>query len=196
MPKSQILGPFPPIENIFFCKKNFLSFSIHQKPLKKHWDIWFWELLQFSTLPRQVNRLLKKNVILAREASLINLHFQCRQRLQGNDRKKGSQLHKTPWCHLFLWTKNCVDTAMRRPWTVQSNSNSQDAKCAVLVPPCSSWMEEKRRGNLDQRGVMPVLCSVPSVVYIAHTHCVIHSRRGTVENWGQVSPMQRGTAVY
>ena len=27
------------------------SFSIHQKPLKKHWDIWFWKLLQFSTLP-------------------------------------------------------------------------------------------------------------------------------------------------
>ena len=29
MPKSQILGPFPPIENIFFCKKRFsLSFYI------------------------------------------------------------------------------------------------------------------------------------------------------------------------
>jgi len=50
MPKSQMLGPFPPIENIFFGKKNFSSVSIHQKPLKKHWDIRFWELLQFSTL--------------------------------------------------------------------------------------------------------------------------------------------------
>ena len=31
MPKSQILGPFPPIENIFFCKKKIsLSFYISQ----------------------------------------------------------------------------------------------------------------------------------------------------------------------
>ena len=35
----------------FFCKQKIPSVSIHQKPLKKHWDIWFWELLQFSTLP-------------------------------------------------------------------------------------------------------------------------------------------------
>ena len=56
MPKSQISGPFPPIENIFFCKKkNSLSFYI-SKPLKKHWAIWFWELLQFSTLPKLHNR--------------------------------------------------------------------------------------------------------------------------------------------
>ena len=46
-----MLGPFPPIENIFFGKKNFASVSIPQKPLKTHWDIWFWEVLQFSTLP-------------------------------------------------------------------------------------------------------------------------------------------------
>ena len=35
MPKSQISGPFPPIENIFFLQKFFPSVSIHQKPLEK-----------------------------------------------------------------------------------------------------------------------------------------------------------------
>ena len=34
-----------------FAIKKYPSISIHQKPLKKHWDIWFCELLQFSTLP-------------------------------------------------------------------------------------------------------------------------------------------------
>ena len=34
----------------FLQKKNSLSFYI-SKTIEKHWDIWFWELLQFSTLP-------------------------------------------------------------------------------------------------------------------------------------------------
>ena len=33
MPKSQISGPFPPIENIFFCKKKFPQFLY----IKNHW---------------------------------------------------------------------------------------------------------------------------------------------------------------
>ena len=50
-PNPKFRVHFHPSKIFFFAKKDFPSVSIHQKPLKKHWDIWFWELLQFSTLP-------------------------------------------------------------------------------------------------------------------------------------------------
>ena len=51
-PNPKFWVHFHPSKIFFFAKKDFLSVSIYQKPLKKHWDIWFWELLQFSTLPK------------------------------------------------------------------------------------------------------------------------------------------------
>ena len=50
-PNPKFRVHFHPSKIFFFAKKKIPSVSIYQKPLKKHWAIWFWELLQFSTLP-------------------------------------------------------------------------------------------------------------------------------------------------
>ena len=52
-PNPKFRVHFHPSKIFFFAKKKIPSVSIHQKPLKKHWDIWFCEILQFSTLPTE-----------------------------------------------------------------------------------------------------------------------------------------------
>ena len=50
-PKSQIVGPIPPIENIFFCKISFPSNSILHKPLEKQKPIRFLAFLHGDKQP-------------------------------------------------------------------------------------------------------------------------------------------------
>ena len=50
---------FHPTKIFFFCKKNFPSVAIHQKPLEKHKAIRFLAFLLFSTLPTA--NILKKS---------------------------------------------------------------------------------------------------------------------------------------
>ena len=38
-------------QNFFLVKIKSSPVSISYKPMKKHWDIWFWNVLLFSTLP-------------------------------------------------------------------------------------------------------------------------------------------------
>ena len=62
MPKSQILGPIPPIEKKF-CKKNPLVL-IHHKPLKKTIGNKISSIFAFSTLPSgypRFRQMLRQN---------------------------------------------------------------------------------------------------------------------------------------